>query len=762
MKNKILFLVLFTIISLSAFSQGAADCHISGHVKSVKDAAFLPDVNIVIKGTTIGTSTDATGHYFLKNVPAGKYTIVASEIGYKSQEKVIDLTQKRNLEVDFNLADDEMLLGTVVVSSSRNATSRKEASTIVNLITPKIFASTNSVCLAQSLDYMPGLRTETNCENCGLEQVRINGLDGNYSQILIDSRPIYSALQSVYGIEQIPTNMIQRVEVVRGGGSAIFGSNAIGGTINIITKDPSTNSASVSNNTTMIGGKTPDVTSTFDASVVSDDNKAGLMFFGSSRSRNPYDNNGDGYSEITKFKDFNIGFKGYYRTSDYSKLTLEYHNLYNFLRGGNDFDSPVQLSDLAEEAQYYINTGSLNYDLYSRDNKQHFNVYTSGQVINRTNYAGTDKDPNGFGKTDGKTFVAGAQYTYNFDKLLFMPSELTAGTEYKYDGLHDEIVGYNRKTDQELNIESLYLQNEWKNKKFGLLIGARMDKHSLVEKPIISPRMNIRYNPNDVISVRASYATGFRAPQVYDEDLHGSAIGGEISFVENAPNLKPETSNSLTASIDFTKKFGTLQTELLIEGFYTNLNHIFAFREIADNTDGTFMLERYNASGAVVKGINFEGKIVPSANLQFQLGLTVQNSEYNKAEQWSDDASIAPQKKMFRTPDNYGYLTMDYDVTKKMEFSLNGTYTGSMLLQHYAGYISQDEEVSSPQFFDLGAKISYNFELTNSAKLQLSGGIKNIFNSYQRDFDQGVERDAAYIYGPKLPRSIVIGLKLSI
>lgn len=761
MKNKILLLLsLFTIISLSAFSQNRGECHISGHVKSVQNSNFLPAVNIVLKNTTIGTSTDATGHYFLKNLPSGKYTIVASMIGYASEEKEVDLTQKNNADVDFDLKEDQMMLGTVVVSANRNATNRKEASTIVNVLTPKVFATTNSVCLAQGLNFQPGLRTETNCQNCGLQQVRINGLDGNYSQVLIDSRPIYSALQSVYGIEQIPTNMIQRVEVVRGGGSAIFGSNAIGGTINIITKDPSTNSVSIANTTTAIGFKSPDVNTTINASVVSDDNKAGVMIFGSSRNRSPYDANGDDFSEITMFKDLNIGLKGYYRTSDYSKLTLEYHNLYNYLRGGDKFDYPVQQAGIAEMADYYINTGSLNYDLYSKDNKQHLNVYTSGQTINRTNYAGTDQDPNGFGKTDGKTLVAGVQYTHSFDKLWFMPSELTAGTEYKYDGLHDEILGYNRSTDQDLNIESLYLQNEWKNKKLGLLIGARMDKHSLIDNPIISPRMNVRYNPNDIVSFRASYSTGFRAPQVYDEDLHGSAIGGEISFVKNATNLKPENSQSYTASADFTKTFGNVQTELLIEGFYTNLNNIFAFRENADNGDGTFILERYNASGAVVKGINFEGKVIPMNNLQFQLGMTLQNSNYKEAEQWSDD--VTAQKKMFRSPDQYGYLTVDYDATKNLEISLNGTYTGSMLLQHYAGYISQDEEVNSSSFFDLGINIAYNFQLTNIVKLQLNGGVKNIFNSYQKDFDKGMDRDSKYIYGPQLPRSLVIGLKLSI
>ena len=204
-----------------------------------------------------------------------------------------------------------------MVSANRNETNRKEAPTIVNLITPKLFENTNSVCLAQGLNFQPGLRVETNCQNCGFQQVRINGLDGPYSQILIDSRPIFSALAGVYGIEQIPTNMIERVEVVRGGGSALFGSSAIAGVINIITKEPTSNSVTVSNTTNLMGGEKPDINTTVNASVVSDDNKAGIMIFGSSRQRSPYDYDSDGFTEIGKLNTKTVGFRGYYRTYNY-------------------------------------------------------------------------------------------------------------------------------------------------------------------------------------------------------------------------------------------------------------------------------------------------------------------------------------------------------------------------------------------------------------------------------------------------------------
>jgi outer membrane receptor for ferrienterochelin and colicins len=142
--------------------------------------------------------------------------------------------------------------------------------------------------------------------------------------------------------------------------------------------------------------------------------------------------------------------------------------------------------------------------------------------------------------------------------------------------------------------------------------------------------------------------------------------------------------------------------------------------------------------------------------------MTFQKSEYKEAQQWSDDVTLVPQKKMFRSPNQYGYLTTIYQVVKDFNVSLTGTYTGSMLAQHFAGYVPNDIEVNTPDFFDLNIKLSYDFKLKSSAKLQLNGGVQNIFNSYQNDFDKGTLRDSKYIYGPALPSSLTCGLKITI
>ena len=761
MKN-IIISITFILFSVFAFSQKKTDANINGHVLNKVTGEHIPFYNIFIKGTTIGTITDATGHYYIKNLPEGNFTIVASCVGYKPVEKEVILISGKTIEVNFDVEEDAVQLESIVVSANRNEVSRKESPTIVNVITPRLFENTNSVCLAQGLNFQPGLRVETNCQNCGFQQVRINGLDGPYSQMLIDSRPIFSALAGVYGIEQIPTNMIERVEVVRGGGSALFGSNAIAGVINIITKEPTSNSIVIANTTNLIGGKKADINTSFNASVVSDNNKSGIMVFGSSRQRNSFDYDGDGFTEIGKIDGKNIGFRGFYRTSNYCKLSFEYHNLGEFRRGGNNLELPPHETDITEQTEHNVNSGGLKYDIFSKNNKHRLNIYSSAQNIDRDSYYGAQKDINAYGKTTDITFVAGTQYSYSMDTLLFMPSVLTMGAEYSLNEMDDKQLGYNRIISQKVNTKSAFVQNEWKNKKLSILLGSRFDKHNLIKNPILSPRLNLRYSPNEHINLRASYSSGFRAPQAFDEDLHITAVGGEVTLIQLDPNLNTEKSQSYSASIDLYKNFGKVKTNLLIEGFYTNLDNVFVLEKIGTDSVGNIILERTNGSGAVVRGINLEGKIVPTKKMQFQFGMTLQKSEYKEIQSWSDNANLEPHKKMFRSPDQYAYITANYQPFKPMIISLSGTYTGSMLVQHFAGYVAEDTEKQTPDFYDVNLKLSYDFKLNNSAKLQLNGGVQNIFNSYQNDFDKGEFRDAGYIYGPAYPRTFFLGIKAMI
>ncbi len=762
-KFLILLIATFATFGSTAQSVKLSDAHIYGHVIDSETNQHLPFVNIQLMGTTMGTATDETGHYFLKNIPEGEYTIVASAVNYSSENKKVTVVKNQSQEISFYLTPQITMMDEVVVTSNKYETKKREAPSIVNIISPKTFELTSSKNVAEVLPFQTGLRVEETCSNCGVPQLRINGLDGAYSQILMDGRAIFSSLANVYGLEQFPAGMIDRVEIIRGGGSALFGSNAVGGIVNIITKEPQNNSASLSNETTLMGHNTIDNNMSMNGQFVTEYLKTGVYVFGNLRNRDAYDRNGDGFSEIPMLNSSAAGFRAYHKISNYAKITAEYHHLYEFRRGGDSLDRQAHEANLAEQLQHNIDGGSLKLDLFSKNSKHYLSIYSSIQNISRNSYFGTHQDLNAYGKTSDLMSVSGAQYRLNMNKLLFMPAILIVGAEYSHDKLHDVMMGYNRDILQQVNVTSIFTQNEWKNETLSVLLGARLDKHSLIEKPIFSPRVTLRYTPSPAWTLRASYASGYRAPQVYDEDLHVGAVGGEVSLITLDPNLRPENSNSFNASADWYKQFGNTQINFLAEGFYTLLKNSFLLMENGHDAQGNLLLTRVNAtSNLFVAGINLEGRISFKQKLSAQIGYTFQKSRYNTPQEWSEDPKAETHTRLLRTPDSYGYLTFNYEAIDNLNLSVSGTYTGSMLVPHYAGYIEHDELVTTETFFDVNAQAKYSFTISGQTELELKIGIKNIFDSFQTDIDLGVDRDAGYIYGPMLPRSIHFGIALNL
>ena len=746
----------------AAFAQ---DAHIIGHVVDSKTKEHLPFISIHIEGTTIFTSTDATGHYKLTNVPVGEYKISASGVGYLTCSQTINITGVETLTINFEIEEDALQLEQVVVTGNRNETKKRHSATLVNVVNKQIFELVGASCLAEGLNFQPGVRVENNCQNCGFNQVRINGLDGHYSQILMNSKPVFSALAGVYGLEHIPATMIDRVEVMRGGGSALFGSSAIGGTINIITKDPATNSAEVSHTLTSIGlSGALDNNTVANGSIVSNNGRTGLFIYGQSRNRDEYDHNGDGFSEIGKIDSKTIGINSFFNLSQNSKLRAEYSGTNEFRRGGDNLSVPPHQAMIAEQTDHNINAGNITYDIWSKDYRNRYNIYAALRDTRRDSYYGSNQDPNAYGSTHDLVAVGGAQYIHSFDRLWFMPAELTGGIEYNYNYLNDVTIGYDHDVTQKVNIYSAYLQNEWRSEKWGFLIGARLDKHSLIDHVIVSPRANIRFNPSQKLNFRLSYSTGFRAPQAFDEDFHIAIVGGERVVTKLADDLKQESSNSVSFSADWYHNFNKVATNFMLELFYTDLKDVFTIRMLDEfDEKGNQVQERYNGDGATVMGMNLEGKAVLENDFQIQAGLTWQSSRYKKPEEWSENPDVAPSKRMFRTPDLYGYFTMQYTPTRKLSLSLTGTYSGSMLVQHMESSGAEiDTAVETPSFFDANFKIAYDFRLFQFAKLQLHAGVMNIFDSFQNDFDKGVERDSGYMYGPMMPRSLYFGLKISL
>lgn len=743
------------------------DAHITGHVIE-KGGDHLPYSTIRLipaKGESLVTTTDATGHYFLKNLREGTYRIEASAAGYVTASQQVVVVRNRTVEIQFELLPDVIGLEQVVVTGNKNEVLRRGSASLVQVMSGKLLNNVGAACLADGLNFQPGVRVENDCQNCGFTQVRINGLDGHYSQILMNSRPVFSALAGVYGLEQIPTNMIERVEVMRGGGSALFGSSAIGGTINIVTKDPSHNSAEVAHTFTSIGLTNAfDQNTTLNGSIVSDNQRLGAFIYAQSRNRKGYDDDGDGFTEVPELKSQTVGVRSFLRIGERSKLSLEYHTTHEYRRGGDQLERPPHDALVAEQTEHNVHAADATYNGWAAGGKDKWNVFTSLQSTARKSYYGSQRDPNAYGRTTDLVVVAGGQYTHLFDRCLFMPSELVAGLEYNHNYLHDVTLGYDHNALQRVHIYSGYLQNEWRTDRWGFLIGARLDKHSLIDRVIVSPRANLRFNPNKNVNLRLSYSTGFRSPQAYDEDFHVAVVGGDRVVTVLADNLKEESSQSISASVDWYHTFGSVQTNLLIEGFYTDLSDVFVLRQL-DQVDayGNQVLERQNGDGARVWGFNVEGRAALGKKWQAQMGVTYQQSRYKRPEYWSDNPAVPAVRRLFRTPDTYGYLTLQYNPLKQLTFSAHGICTGKMTVQHMEGSGTPiDCAVRTPIFVDMGLKASYDFLIFNYSTLTLSAGVQNIFNSYQRDFDKGPDRDSGYIYGPMIPRSVFIGVKVAL
>lgn len=735
---------------------------IKGHVIVDATEENIPFATIYIEETGDGTMSNEEGQFEFRNLPAGKYNLRVSAVGFTTVTKEVMVSKEFTSVVHFKLKVEDVVMEELVVSANRNAISRRDAPVVVSVASMELFDAVNSLDLAKSLNYITGLRVENNCQNCGFPQVRINGLEGPYSQVLINSRPVVSALSGVYGLEQIPVNMIERVEVVRGGGSALFGANAVGGTVNIITKDPTSNSFSVTSNLACYDGKSWEQNVGANASLVSKDNTYGIALYENYRNLNPYDHDGDSFSELGKININTFGLRAFYRPTYTSRLSLEYHTTNELRRGGNKFDLQPHESDITEQTEHVINSGGITYDIGWLGYKHKLSVFASLQHIDRNSYYGAQRDPNAYGKTDDLTWIAGATYTGQMNNCLFAPAVFTGGIEYQENRLHDIMTGYNRDMKQNVRIASAFAQNEWDMNIFSLLVGLRMDKHNLIKNPIFSPRVNLLFKPNRNFQARLTYSTGFRAPQAYDEDLHVTAVGGEGVQIQLAENLKEERSNSFSGSVDWTTKFGHWQANILLEGFYTDLNNVFILEDIGTNADGHAMKERRNGNGARVYGANIDAKIAHGKDISLQLGFTAQQSRYKSAEAWTEvDGTPLTTKRMMRTPDYYGYFTLTSSPLKRLDLSLTGTYTGSMIVPHYAGYIENDRMETTPDFFDLNFKAAYTFVLHDHINLELNAGVQNILNSFQKDLDKGEFRDSGYFYGPTQPRTYFVGIKIS-
>ena len=213
-------------------------CNALRDVKAKEGGKHLPHAVIRVKGTNLKTQCDATGHFKLSNLPLGKQVIIATLDGYQQQEKEVDMVNNKGTEVYFELEKDPLELSQVVVTGTRTSHFVKDVPIRTEVLTSQAITKKNAQNLYEALEGVPGIRVEQQCQFCNFSEVRMQGLGAEHTQVLIDGEPIYSGLAGVYGLQQIGTNDIDRLEVVKGAGSALYGSSAVAGAINIISKEP--------------------------------------------------------------------------------------------------------------------------------------------------------------------------------------------------------------------------------------------------------------------------------------------------------------------------------------------------------------------------------------------------------------------------------------------------------------------------------------------------------------------------------------------
>lgn len=655
----------------------------------------------------------------------------------------------------------------VVVTGTRTPRKKLENPVIVHIIDAKTLQNTQACNLSEGLKFQVGLRVETDCQTCNYTQLRMNGLQGSYSQILINGRPTFNALMSLYGLEQIPVNLIDRIEIVKGSGSSLYGSSAIGGTVNVITKLAKKNTFELGSSLQVIDGSTLDWNNSGNVSWVDDSKNFGITFYLNHRNRDFYDYNKDSFSELPKIKSYALGFNSFFKFNENQKLEISGNLLNEYRFGGQMIDPPAFKALQAEERQHNIGMIGTDYQWNFKNNKGSLIFFGAYQNTKRNHFTGVFPDSNQanyifnppYGNSSMYTIQLGGQINYSI-ALLRKNNIFSFGIEYNNENVNEQISAYHFFVNQKIHNFGAFLQSDWEIlPKINLLTGIRLDKHNFLSNPILSPRMAMVYKYNSNTQFRLGMGRGFRAPQAYDTDLHIAFAGGGVSRIQLNNQLSQEKSNSYSFSVNYDCPLKKMIFGGTIDGFLTELNDVFIYENKGPDSFGE-IFEKKNGLSAIVRGASIELRANYNKIAQIELGMTLQESYYKSPVLISN--SLPSFNSFLRTPNSYGFMNFSYNPTKKWMFNLNAVYTGSMYVLHLANDLKQNDELKkTSSFFDISSKISYKIPFViSSIKLELFAGIKNIFNSYQNDFDTGKNRDSNYIYGPSLPRAIYIGLKL--
>ncbi|WP_339704768.1 TonB-dependent receptor [Algoriphagus aquimarinus] len=716
MRYQYIILVCFLLFSLDAFGQNYA---LKGRVLHEGEAVEF--ANVYVKGLAKGAVTDVNGAFSIEISTTGTFTVQASMVGFKSAQAKVTIPQSQD-ELIFELEEMDGGLDEVVVSGTMQEVSKLDSPVPVEVYSANFFRANPTPSIFESLQNVNGVRPQINCNVCNTGDIHINGLEGPYTMVLIDGMPIVSGLATVYGLTGIPQALIDRVEVVKGPASTLYGSEAVGGLINVITKKPES-APLVSTDFFSTGWGEMNL----DLGLRSNwsENIQSLTGLNAFYYDNPIDNNGDGFTDVTLSK----------RISFFQKI--------NVLRPED------RLFTMAGRYVYEDRWGGeMNWTSADRGGDE---VYGESIYTSRWETFGTWQLPtsetmnfqfsvNGHNQNSvyGKTIYNADQYI-GFAQLTWAKTvqkhNLLLGSAYRYTFYDDNTSATSDLISEEnapsvIHLPGAFLQDEIKlTESQSLLLGVRFDYNS-IHGSIFSPRVNYKLSSADKHTVfRLSAGNGFRVANVFTED-HAALTGArEVVFTEE---LKPERSWNMNANLVkkiYTDKgtfigidgsaFYTYFTNRIIPDYETNPNQI-----IYSNLDGS----------AVSKGVSLNIDAAWPNGLNVTAGGTVM------------DVSIEEEEiktRQLLTERFSGVWSVGYDI---FQLGLTVDYTGNVYSPMRLPLLGplDDRPAYSPWYS------IQNIQLTKKlgAKWEIYGGVKNLLNftpapnSIARSFDpfdQGVE-----------------------
>ena len=559
--NRLIHTIIFILAGLgSAHAQGGT---ISGRVTHLGEPVAFATVSV--KHTGKGALTDSLGLFWIAGLPAGAHTVQVSMVGFESYLQTVRIDASAMLEpLRVELTENAAALSEVVVSGTLKEVSKLESAVPVEVYTARFFRANPTPSVFEALQNVNGVRPQLNCNVCNTGDIHINGLEGPYTMVLIDGMPIVSGLSTVYGLTGIPQALIDRMEVVKGPASTLYGSEAVGGLINIITKNPqqaplfsaevfSTSWAEVS----------ADLGARFQAGPHAQ-SLLGVSYF---NYQNPIDNNGDGFTDLTLQHRISLFNKWHFDRPDGRRFSVAGRYLYEDRWGGDMRWTPAfRGGDSLYGESIYTNRWEF-FGVYQLPVKEIVNLQFSANGHDQNSFYGNTP-------YNGKQYIGFGQLTWH--KNVGQRHDLLTGIAYRYTWYDDNTTAtatLNNNEPSIIHLPGVFVQDEIKlhPTNHTLLLGLRYDYNSR-HGNILSPRVNYKWSSTDRSDVlRLSAGNGFRVANVFTED-HAALTGAREVVFDGA--LRPET--SWNANINYVKQVYGLPNALLTidaGAFYTHFSN---------------------------------------------------------------------------------------------------------------------------------------------------------------------------------------------